>query len=680
MTQHQHTNKLINETSPYLLQHAHNPVNWHPWNEATLALARKEKKLLLISIGYAACHWCHVMEHESFEDETVAAIMNHYFINIKVDREERPDVDQLYMTAVQLMTGNGGWPLNCIALPNGKPVWGGIYFKPEEWKTTLTQIGELYLNDPEKVLEYAEKLTEGIHQTNLVQSNDDAIDFNTEFLERTVKKWSLYFDEDLGGYLKAPKFPMPNNYHFLLRYAYQFQDKNIGNYVHTTLTQMAFGGLFDQVGGGFSRYSVDAKWHIPHFEKMLYDNGQLVSLYADAYLASKEELYKETIISTLEFVERELLDDNGGFYASLDADSLTQGNQLKEGAYYVWTTKELQECLQEDYILFAAYYNVNSYGYWEENNYHLIRTLSDDAFSKAHDISIAQLKHSVKKWKKILLERRNLRSAPRLDDKILCSWNALMLKGYLDAYKALEDPHYLEIALQNARFIQLKMIKEDGTLYRNYKGEKASITAFLEDYATLIEAYICLYQVSLDEQWLWLSKNLTDVCFDQFYDQDSQMFYFTSTQQEPLIAKNFETEDNVLPSSNSIMAKNLFVLSHYFSNAYYLKVSQQMLHTMTKSIENYGSGYSNWLDLYANFTGDYFEIAISGDHAEQELRKLQKEYIPNKLVCASRIKSQLDLLKNRYVADKTYIYLCQNNRCSLPTDSLDKVFEQLKKA
>jgi len=672
-------NKLISETSPYLLQHAYNPVAWHAWNEETLALAKKKQKLLLISIGYASCHWCHVMEHESFEDEAVAEVMNRYFINIKIDREERPDIDQIYMTAVQLMTGSGGWPLNCIALPDGKPVWGGTYFKKEEWKSALSQIGDLYISNPEKVLEYAKKLTEGILQTSLVQPNKETIRFSEAYLHSTVKKWSLYFDEDFGGYLKAPKFPMPNNYQFLLRYAHQYQDKELNSYVHTTLTSMAYGGLFDQIGGGFSRYSVDAKWHIPHFEKMLYDNGQLVSLYADAYAASKNELYKETVYQTLDFIERELMDANGGFYSSLDADSEDEKGHLEEGAYYIWTSEELKKYLKEDFTLFASYYNVNRYGYWEENKYHLIRTLSDDEFIKEHKITKDQLNAYLKKWKTLLLEQRNSRARPRLDDKILCSWNALMLKGYVDAYKAIGDARFLTIALKNANFIQSALIKEDGTLHRNYKNGTSSIPAFLEDYACLIEAFIGLYQISLDEQWLWLSKNLTDVCFDQFYDQKAQMFFFTSNLQAPLIARTFETEDNVIPASNSIMAKNLFVLSHYFSNSYYLKTSKQMLHTMTQPMANYGSGYSNWLDLYTNFVGEFFEIAISGESAKKEVKKLHKIYIPNKLVCASAATSELDLLKNRYIEDKTYFYLCQNNHCLLPTESLDSLLEQLLK-
>ncbi len=678
MIQHKFTNNLIKETSPYLLQHAHNPVNWHAWNDKTLTLAKKENKLLLISIGYSSCHWCHVMERESFEDVDVAAVMNKYFINIKVDREERPDIDQIYMNAVQLITGRGGWPLNCIALPDGKPVWGGTYFRKEDWTNILNQIGELYHKDAEKIIEYADKLTAGIQESGLVTLNNKEILFTKEYLEKTVKKWNLYFDENYGGLNKAPKFPMPNNYHFLMRYAFQNDDKKLLNYVNTTLIRMANGGIFDQVGGGFSRYSVDEKWHIPHFEKMLYDNGQLVSLYSDAYLITKNELYKETVYNTLQFIERELMHKNGSFFSSLDADSLDEKGELEEGAYYVWTKADLQNIIQ-DFELFAEYYNVNEFGFWEHKNYHLIRTISDKYFAKKHNISVKKLKQKVISWKNTLLKERTKRQAPRLDNKILTSWNALMLKGYIDAYRVFGDSHFLNIALKNAVFLEINIIKEDGSLFHNYKNNKATINGYLEDYAMLIDAYISLYEVTLDEKWLSISKNLTDTALDHFFNQKSKMFFFTSDEDTKLIARKMEIEDNVIPSSNSAMAKNLFKLSHYYDNNYYLKTSEQMLHNMTKNIENYGSAYSNWLDLYSNFAESYFEIAISGKDSHQKLKEINRQYIPNKLICGSVIKSDLPLLENRFVKDKTLIYVCVNKVCQLPTENVKTAISQINR-
>ena len=672
------SNKLATETSPYLLQHAKNPVNWFAWNSETLEKAKKENKLLLISIGYSSCHWCHVMEKESFENEEVAEIMNHHFINVKVDREERPDIDQIYMNAVQLMTGAGGWPLNCIALPDGRPVWGGTYFKKEEWSSTLHQIGDLYRTKPEKVIEYAEKLTEGVQQTDLIKVNKEKPLFTKGYLNETVKKWSIYFDEDLGGFNKAPKFPMPNNYHFLLRYAFQNKDKTLLNYVNTTLTKMAFGGIFDQVGGGFSRYAIDKKWHIPHFEKMLYDNGQLVSLYADAFLTTKNEIYKETVYETLQFIEREMLDDSGGFYSAIDADSLNEKNELEEGTYYAWTKKELQKILKIDFELFSDYYNINSYGFWEHKNYHLIKNSSDEDFCKKHNVPISEFKSKVSNWKSTLLKERSKRKYPRLDDKILTAWNGIMLKGYIDAYRVFNEGRFLKIALKNALFLASKMIKEDGTLFRNYKNNNATINGYLEDYAAIIDAYIALYEITLDEKWLLISKNLTDTCFDYFFDIKSKMFFFTSNKDEKLITRKIETEDNVMPSSNSIMAKNLFKLSHYFDNEYYLKISKQMLHNMTDTIQNFGSGFSNWLDLYANFSENFFEIAISGKNATKKILEMHKEYIPNKLICGSTKDSDLPLLKNRNIKEKTLIYVCRNNTCKRPTEDAKKAIYQIK--
>jgi len=678
MSIYKHTNDLITETSPYLLQHAHNPVNWHAWNDETLALAKKENKLLLISVGYSSCHWCHVMEEESFENEDVAAIMNKYFINVKVDREERPDVDQIYMNAVQLMTGSGGWPLNCVALPDGRPVWGGTYFKKDDWVKTLTQIGDLYINKPETVVEYAEKLTEGVKQSGLVTLNTEESLFTKDYVTETVKKWGIYFDDDLGGMNKAPKFPMPNNYHFLLRNAYQNNNDTLKKYVNNTLTKIALGGIFDHVGGGFSRYSVDTKWHIPHFEKMLYDNGQLVSLYSDAYLATKNELYKETVYHTLEFIERELLDASGGFYSALDADSLNDKDELEEGAYYVWTTKELQHLLKDDFALFTDYYNVNEYGFWEHSNYHLIRSISDNDFVIKHSLNLNSLKEKTSKWRKVLLKERSKRKRPRLDDKILTSWNGIMLKGYIDAYRVFNNSHFLDVALKNAKFIESSLLKEDGTLYRNYKNGKASINGYLEDYSAIIDAYISLYEVTLDDKWLQLSKALADTSFDYFFDSTSKMFYFTSNKDTQLIARKMEVEDNVMPASNSMMAKNLFKLSHYFDNEYYLKTSKQMLSNMVNNIPNYGSAYSNWLDLYSNFTEGYFEVAVSGKDALKKVKEINQKYIPNKLICGSISESDLPLLKSRFVENNTLIYVCVNKTCQLPTEDTNQAFEQIK--
>ena len=675
--EHLFTNDLINETSPYLLQHAHNPVDWHAWNDETLELAKKENKLLLISVGYAACHWCHVMEHESFEDSTVAALMNENFINVKVDREERPDVDQVYMNAVQLLTGSGGWPLNCVALPDGRPIWGGTYFPKDNWINALTQLADLYKNEPEKAEEYAAKLTEGVKQSGLITLNEDEAVFDKEELQRAIEAWLPTMDLKNGGRKGAPKFPMPGNLQFLLRYAVQSQNEDIMDYVNTSLTQIAYGGIYDHVGGGFARYSVDDHWHVPHFEKMLYDNAQMVSLYANAYLVTKNPLYKEVVYETIKFIEAELYKDIGAFYSSLDADSDNEEGELEEGAYYVWNKEQLSSLIGDDFALFANYYNVNGYGKWEDDKYHLIRSVSKTEFCKENDISAEDLNSKIEKWKTLLLNERNKRDRPRLDDKTLTSWNALMLKGYVDAYRVFKDQKFLDVALKNAQFIMNSMTKEDGGLFRNFKNGKSNIEAYLEDYAGVSDAFISLYEVTLDEKWLKNAKQLTDYCFDHFYDEESKMFFFTSNKERSLISKKVETDDNVIPSSNSIMANNLFKLGHYYSNKHYSDNAKSMLNNVKENAISYGSGASNWLNLYSNYLGEYYEVAIVGADAKEKLEELNEFYIPNKLIVGSLSESSLPLLAYKYSENETTIYVCIDGACKLPVSETKKALKQL---
>ncbi len=674
---HIYTNNLINETSPYLLQHAHNPVDWHAWNPETLKLAKSQNKLLLISVGYAACHWCHVMEHESFEDTLVAQVMNKDFINVKVDREERPDVDQVYMNAVQLMTGHGGWPMNVIALPDGRPVWGGTYFKKEQWISALTQISKLYLEKPEKLYEYADKLEAGIKSMDMVNLNTDEPVFKNEFLEESVANWSQQFDHKDGGMNRAPKFMMPNNYHFLLRYAYQNNEKKLLDYVNLTLKKMAYGGVFDQIGGGFSRYSVDTKWHVPHFEKMLYDNGQLVSLYSDAYLITKNELYKDIVSQTLEYINRDMTAENGAFYSSLDADSDNPKGKLEEGAFYVWKKQELKTILKQDFELFSDYYNINDYGLWENDNYVLIRKDDDDSIIEKYKITKEQLTEKKNSWKNELLSIRNKRPKPRLDDKTLTSWNAIMLKGYVDAYRVFGNKEYLEIAEKNANFILNTQLREDGGLNHNYKNGKSSINGYLEDYATTIDAFLALYENTLNETWLITARNLANYTFDNFFDETNRMFYVTSNEDHELISKTIEYRDNVIPASNSIMAKNLFKLSHYFDNEHFRNTSLTMLNNVKPEIQEYPSGFSNWLDLMLNYTSPYYEVAVVGKDAVSKISELNKFYIPNKLIAGSTAENNLPLLENRFVPNETFIYVCVNNTCRLPVSNINDAIKLL---
>ena len=673
-----HTNELINETSPYLLQHAHNPIHWKAWNDSTLAEAKDKNRLIIISVGYAACHWCHVMEHESFENMEVAQVMNDNYINIKVDREERPDIDQVYMNAVQLLTGSGGWPLNVVALPDGRPVWGGTYFRKEQWINTLNQIANLYSSNPKKLYEYAEQLEAGIKSLDIVNLNTNEIKFEKSTIDNAINTWSKHFDYEKGGTNRAPKFMMPNNLHFLLREAYQNNHLQLQQYVNITLTKIAYGGVFDHVGGGFSRYSVDDKWHVPHFEKMLYDNAQLVSLYSDAYLATKNTLYKEVVYGTIDFIERELTNNDGTFFSSLDADSINKKGKLEEGAFYVWTKEELKGLLGDDFQLFSNYYSINDYGFWEHNNYVLIRKDSEEAIIKKHNITPGYLKEKINYWKSVLLKEREKRDRPRLDDKILTSWNALMTKGYADAYRVFNEERFLKAALKNAQFIITTQSKEDGGLNHSYKEGKSTINGYLEDYATTIDALIAIYENTLEEKWLQHARNLINYTLDNFFDEKSNMFFFTSNQDTALVSRTIEYRDNVIPASNSIMAINLFKLSQYYSNASYEKTAMTMLNNMLPELEKYPSAFSNWLDLMLNYTNNYYEVAIVGENAKEKLIALNKTYIPNKLIAGSNLENDLPLLKGRYSEDKTRIYVCVNKACKFPVVEVDKAIDLMK--
>lgn len=670
-------NELQFETSPYLLQHANNPVHWKAWNPKSLELAKETNKLIIVSVGYSACHWCHVMEHETFEDTAAAAVMNRSFINIKVDREERPDIDAVYMKAVQIMTGRGGWPMNVVCLPDGRPVWGGTYFRKEEWMDTLEQLQQLYLSAPEKMLDYAEKLHQGINAISLVQQPDNNANFDADNLKALVEKWKKSFDWEFGGYSRAPKFMMPSNYSFLLRYAYQNKDSELSEFVNLTLTRMAYGGLFDTVGGGFSRYSVDMKWHVPHFEKMLYDNGQLVSLYSEAYRLTHNPLYKKTIQKTLSFISKELTAPNGGFYSALDADSLTTQGHLEEGAYYVWNKEELRTIVGEDFELFAIVFNINDFGYWENGNYVLIQSESLETIAQRFNLEVIELQNKKENWEKLLYASREKRKKPRLDDKCLTSWNALMLKGFVDAYKAIGNKSYLDIALKNADFIIENLWTSEGNLLHNHKNGKNTINGYLEDYCFVIEAFISLYETTLDGKWLQNSRQLTDYCFDHFYEPASGFFTFTSDIDTALITKHYELEDNVIVASNSAMANNLYKLGIYFENSYYEAVAQKMLNHILPNID-YPSAFSNWLHAFLNFSDSNKELAVCGENALENILLLQKEYLPNVVLAGTHKPSELPFLKARFEKGKDLFYLCQNKTCEQPLEDIISILNAIK--
>ena len=670
-------NNLKDETSPYLLQHVENPVNWNPWDKKYLDKAKKENKLVIISIGYASCHWCHVMERESFQDSTVAKLMNDKFISIKVDREERPDIDQVYMNAIQLITGSGGWPLNVITLPDGRPIWGGTYFSKGQWISALKQISEIYETEPEKFISYANRVQEGINTLNDVVMQTDS--FENIDIDKYSKLLLKNIDEEFGGFNGAPKFMMPNNLNFLLRYSVQEKQEKSKDKILSTLDKMAYGGIFDHVEGGFSRYSVDERWHIPHFEKMLYDNGQLMSLYSVGYKISDKDLYKDVVYKIHEYIDSEMKDISGGYYSSLDADSKLDDGTYAEGEYYSWEKEELERIIGENFDLFSEYYNVNDNGFWEEENkYVLIRSISDIEFIYKNKLDSATFQKIKSEWIYKLKLAKIDKKKPSLDYKIITSWNGLMISGYVDAYKSFNDEIFKNEAINAGEFIFKNLIKKDGGLHHNFVNGKSKINGYLEDYATVIQASLDLYEVTLNQKWIERALNLSEYVLSNFSGVESELFYFTSSQDEDLISRSVEFRDNVIPSSNSIMAKNLFRLYHYFDKQEYYEKAQNMSLSVTAEFETYPSGYTNWFDLIYNFKSNYYEIAVVGENSIKQVEEINKKYIPNKLIIGSKSENNLPLLKNRYVEGKTLIYVCVNKACKMPTEDLDEALSLIK--
>lgn len=671
-------NRLINESSPYLLQHAHNPVDWYAWGDEAFDKAKKENKLVLVSIGYSACHWCHVMEHESFEDADVAKKMNDKYVCIKVDREERPDIDHLYMDAVQLISGRGGWPLNCFALPDGRPVYGGTYFPKEHWLQILQNLNNLYHNEPGKIAEFATELENGILSiTKLPDFKPTEKTVGIDEIDGMVKKMQQGFDTAWGGHGGAPKFPMPNNYAFLLYYAYLLKNSNrkeeakaLTDYIYLTLDKMAMGGIYDVLEGGFARYSTDVFWKAPHFEKMLYDNGQLMSLYADAYKCSSKKLYKEVVYGIYSFVINSLMSPEGGFYSALDADS-----EGKEGEYYVWKKEELQMLLENDFALFAQYYSIQDNDVWEDEKFILFRKLDDDSFCKKSGLGIEELEAKKKNWSDKLTPYRKKRTPPGLDDKILASWNGLMLKGLTDAYMAFGDVSFLDSALKNANFISKKFIKQDGSLRRSYKNGKASIEAFLEDYVFVAEAFHSLYECTFDEKWLKKAEQLVQYAFTHFYDKTKNVFYFTAGYHKSIISRKAEMSDNVIPASNSAMANLLFKLGHSLGKEEYITTAQGMLMGIKDNMLSYPYGYTNWAILALHNYCSFKEVAIAGKGISGYRDAINKQYLPNKVILGTEGQSMLELLKDKFTGDKSCIFVCENKTCLAPVYSPEEAIQ-----
>jgi uncharacterized protein YyaL (SSP411 family) len=666
------SNLLVEETSPYLLQHAHNPVNWFPWCEQAFLKAQKEDKLILISIGYAACHWCHVMERECFEDLEVAEIMNKHFVCIKVDREERPDVDQVYMNAVQLITQQGGWPLNCFALPDGRPVYGGTYFPKVRWIKVLESLVESFEKDREQFMEYATKLTKGVKLSEQ-PFKENEIEPTKDILINAVNKWQKGFDNREGGPDKAPKFPLPKNYDFLLSYGVLFKDDLVIEHTKLTLDKMMMGGIYDQIGGGFARYSVDHLWKVPHFEKMLYDNAQLIGLYSKAYSFFKNQEYKAVVEETIAFCKRELFSTSGVFFSALDADS-----EGEEGKFYVWTEQELKEVLKDDYSLAHDFYCINNKALWEHHNNILLREKSIEEFAVFLNTSVSLTQEKLKEIKQKLLAERGNRIRPQLDDKILLSWNALMISSLVEAYFATTNDLYLYDATLAAEFIINKNSFQK-LIKRNYKSKAECENIFLEDYSTVIESFLMLFEATGNTKWVEIANNYLKIVFAEYLDNETSLFYYTSSNQNDLIARKIELQDNVIPSSNSIMANNIHKLHKIYGTNNYFDGCQKMLSYNIAQVESYPYAYANWAVLLQKIAMPFYELVIIGAEAKKYMQKFKQHYFPN-VYCfwSAKENNELEIFKNRFVNGKTLFYFCKNNTCELPVEDFNLLIDKLK--
>jgi uncharacterized protein YyaL (SSP411 family) len=684
-----HTNRLILESSPYLLQHAHNPVDWFAWSDEALQKAREEDKPVLISIGYSACHWCHVMERESFEDEKVAAFMNEHFVCIKVDREERPDLDQIYMEALQMLSGQGGWPLNMFLTPEGKPFYGGTYFPPQpahgrpSWGQILYSVANSFKNNRAAINEQAEKVTDYISQSgksylteNVIKVDQDAENIFQGVIQNHFQNCRKYFDTVDGGFGSAPKFPHFHNVIFLLRYSFYTKNEEALNHALLSIDKMIQGGIYDQIGGGISRYSTDSMWLAPHFEKMLYDNALLIETLAEAYQITKNEIYTEKIHQIVAFIQREMLSAEGGFYAALDADS-----EGEEGKYYVWEQAEIEAILGDDAKWFCELFDIREHGNWEHKNI-LNQKYSLKEFSEHRNIDVALLKEKIKDCNEKLLNKRSSRIRPGLDDKIILGWNAMTNKALVKTYCATGNNSYKNIAVKNIEFLLEKFISSDNNglnIYHTYKNGKATQPAFLDDLALLIDVLIEVYQISFDKRYLVLARQISDFTIKEFFSEENNVFYYSSAQQKDVILRKIELFDSVMPNGNSVMAHNLYRLAIIFDHNEYRKISDTMISQISQSAEKYPLSFGNWALMLLHQIYPVKEIAIVGNEFQQFADAIRQQYLPSAILMASlKADNEFPMLSNKVSDDKTGIYLCENNTCYAAVNSVDEFIKMLK--
>ena len=679
-------NQLINETSPYLLQHAHNPVDWYPWGEEALRRAQEEDKPILLSIGYSACHWCHVMERESFEDPDIASIMNEYFISIKVDREERPDLDSLYMNAVQALTGSGGWPMTVFLTPEGKPFYGGTYFPPVDsrgmpgFPRVLLGVAESYRTRRADVAQATDRLVSHLqHLTQVPRSLDP---LTPDILHEAYQLLAQSYDYENGGFGSAPKFPQPMALEFMLRYNHLTKGSRALEMVETALERMAMGGMYDQVGGGFHRYSTDSFWLVPHFEKMLYDNALLSRHYLQAYQATGFPLYRRIAQETLDYVLREMTDPSGGFYSTQDADS-----EGEEGIFFLWTPEELATILGPDEgTLVGGYFGVTESGNFEGKN---ILHVPQEAvtFAAQAGVGVEELESAIERARPLLLEARERRIHPSRDEKILAAWNGLMMRSFAEAASILNREDYQQAAVASASFL-LESFRRDGRLLRTYKDGRANLKGYLEDYACVANGLLALYAATFDHRWLAEARSLADSMIDLFWDEGEDAFYDTGKDHEALIVRPRDLFDNATPCGSSVAVDVLLHLSVLTGDSDYARKGASALRSMRQYLAQDPLGMGHWLCVLDFYLATPKEIAIVGEPTDPAtlalLKVLYSRYLPNKVVAGSapslpgHDSEGIPLLQGRGMSDgRSTAYVCQNYVCQLPVTEPEDLAGQL---
>jgi uncharacterized protein YyaL (SSP411 family) len=664
-------NRLKNTNNLYLKQHENNPVDWYSWGEEPFEKAKQENKLVLVSIGYSACHWCHVMAEESYNDPDIARIMNENFINIKVDREEHPDVDNYYMNAVQLMTGRGGWPLNCFALPDGKPVYGGTYFPKENWKELLINLALTYKNEPDRVYDQGNQLHKGIAEVQLI----NPLTINSSSGSRTVKEFMKgvknKFDINYGGFNGAPKFPLPVFYLFLLKQYFFSKDEELLDHLNNTLTNMAKGGIYDQLGGGFSRYSVDENWNVPHFEKMLYDNAQLASLYSKSYLLTGDVFYKDIATEVLYFMKNEMRGDENYFFSSIDADS-----EGEEGKFYTWKEEEIDFSLGNNADLLKEYYGISGKG--EINGRHVLRVSKNvKRIAEENKLDKEKVEKILQQSRDKLLEIRSERKRPQTDKKGIISWNSLAIKSFVDGYRATGKKTYLRIALSTAEFILNHHLEQGYKLKRIYLNGETKVDGFMDDYAFFIDALIELYQVTFDEKWIDWAYKLTNYTIHNFYNQNNELFNYYANDSRKRISNSNEITDSVIPSSNAVMAKVLYILGQLFYTDSFIEMAEKMPPRVNNYMSRNPAYYAQWLSFKLWLENPPNEISILGKKFDEYKEDFNKIYHPGIILAGGSHEGNIPILKGKFKLGKTKIYICQGRTCQEPLNTPDEALKMI---